>query len=789
MGLFEPKRLANDEEYSICLKPLAEFLISECEPETLAAFLRTHTIPQFLVSSGKSQEEGAVMLRAALDFFAKKKGRFDPESVLPDPAKLDEIVQHYMDENGVFVLRELLFLIPHYNSKEPTIGGTLLRTLERILRNIYLEGVLAPKEEAGATNPLSENTESLRREYSQLVQDQLDIHRRDLVPRNMGDIVNVAVRMMKIVLGDENGFRGRILGYISDLQEQIRDIRMKRQELLHKLESQPSQSQGTVPASKSPSDESSQHQQQQFDTEESFLTIRALKLAVGLLQISKSKIGEDVLEGINDALVRPIFATGTNDEFVKFLGTQYLGLYALADMGMSQTFFPIFRGLIQGIADFQSLQSVAALKAIFDILLVHNKSMHKAKEQTPAKAGSAEPVGEIMLSTLEELRQLFYAPNAKLRLLVYEGFAKLVFCDRVPMPEKHLVPLFLVLCDLSENESEANAIKQIVTLALKNYTRLAASRCRKLSRALVVFTLLCVRTNVDSTKVPEDTVLGRIRKCQYSTLISYLVYLLTPQYLATEKDPAAAGSQENLVAETLVHVLKAAILHPEVVLHLGCVIDICLRFLELRNASKALWIVLYKHWSVFVSRTQSVDRNFYRLGFLLRNVILKKDDGPRAETGEEESEQDEDRKYRETQVDQIIEGMSKEIEDLSERLEKKYRRIERVSNALFQDFSTLRIVPEKGCVRVVPARPQYQTGILTTDCRRAAATLSGRKNWSRKKSDRLGAILETPRGFRGSAVKRQVGKRDRSDSTSGKLSRIDSSGVITGKENVKNNLQ
>eukprot|EP01022_Parablepharisma_sp_SALTPOND_P022989 TRINITY_DN473_c0_g1_i2.p1 TRINITY_DN473_c0_g1~~TRINITY_DN473_c0_g1_i2.p1 ORF type:complete len:930 (-),score=107.72 TRINITY_DN473_c0_g1_i2:7371-10160(-) len=703
MKLFNVKALKNSDEHSICLKHLAEFLINECDLQELLAFFKENVVPS-LMGSGEVNEEGLVLMRVAVDSCSsssKGKYQFESETVLPQATTLDSIVAHLLSENNVFVLHEVLTMFPQYNYTEPTINQTLVQILDKFIRDVSTEGLPPPADES--INPIlysmtPSKTGNMENEYLELVQDQLDLHRRDVVVRTMGDLVHVVLKVMQqLMAGEDNRFKNRLMMYIADLQEQIDEVREKKEVQVKLLESQ----EGL--------DDKLLEDPQELFMEESFLVTRALKLAVYLLQTCTKGVSEEILEDLNNSLVSPVLQSESGNEFVKFLATQYLGLYSLLDIEKSKALFPFFKALIKDISTFQTLQGIASLKAIFDIFLAHAKELSHV--ETPRKNPS-DP-----MSTLHELQTLMYTPNNKLRLLVYENYTKLIFCDKIPSPERFLVLLFLVLSDPMENESEVNGIKQIITLALKSYTKLSINRTKYLCNAIAIFTLLWMKANADPGKVSENTILSHIMKCQYVTVISYLIYLLTHRY--------TGGDTEPRVAEVIIQIIKVIITHVEIMQYIQCTIAICLRFIELDNISKTTQIVLYKHWMEFIKRARYKEKEYYTFGCILRGKILQK------EVVEEEREM----QVIERTIDEVAAGMSEEIRKLCEKLEKRYNKVESISGKLFQEFNELLIDPVQGCVKIQKAqKPLYQTGILTSQVR-------GRR------SSRLGTILETPRRF------------------------------------------
>eukprot|EP00826_Nyctotherus_ovalis_P054907 TRINITY_DN7242_c0_g1_i3.p1 TRINITY_DN7242_c0_g1~~TRINITY_DN7242_c0_g1_i3.p1 ORF type:complete len:379 (+),score=76.04 TRINITY_DN7242_c0_g1_i3:146-1138(+) len=176
--LFDVKQLKNSNEYCICLKKLGEFLVFDCDSKELTLYFKERVIAN-LISNKSINEEGIVLMRIALDLdhAEKSKLQLDPEAILPESSILTEIVKNLIADNNVFVLHELLLLFTHYNHTEPTINQALSKALDCILHDISLEGLPTPST--------SSQAEDLEQEYQDLVHDQLDLHRRDIVVRTV----------------------------------------------------------------------------------------------------------------------------------------------------------------------------------------------------------------------------------------------------------------------------------------------------------------------------------------------------------------------------------------------------------------------------------------------------------------------------------------------------------------------------------------------------------------------------------------------------------------------------
>jgi len=745
LKLCELKNLADSNEHCICIKPLCEFAILESNAIEITEFFKTNIIEKLLQNETNIETESLILLRISLDLFGvnnpKAKMILEPENILPEPVKIEGICANLIKKNSYKNLHEILLLFTHYNYTEPTINDTLIKILDKILRDASTEGLNSFDEKS---IQLSENSsqfdKNTLREYQQLIYDQLDLHRRDIIVRNMSDITYVALKIMQQLMNSEsNRFRDKLMMYIADFQEQIEEITNKLEEFRTKA----STSQDTT------------HINQNFieDPEElcisqSNLITRALKLAVHLLQTCAQTVSAQTIEAINMTLVTPVLQSESGNEFIKFLATQYLGLFSLLDIEKSKALFPLFKALIKGISTFQTLPGIASLKSIFDIFLIHSKDLFgKNIISTPTKTNESTAD---FIGTLHELQLLMYSPNYRLRMLVYENFTKLIFCDKIKLPERYLTLLFLILSDPLENETEVNGIKQIITLGLKNYTKLSQSRAKHLSNAIIVFTIIWLRANADPSKVVESTILSRIMKCQYTTIVSYLVYILTTRYIGN-------SDIQSMVAEVMIQIIKVIITHIDIMGYLQCAIAICLRFVELDNISKSMQIVLYKHWMEFIRRAKYREKEYYTFGIILRNKILQKP-APRqsdSEKTQEDSPSDEktesEIKTMEKSIDSLAMENCEEIRQICEKLEKRFTKMESLATKLYTEFNELLIDIMNGCTKIIiptikPTKPQYQSGILTNQ----------NKGGVRKNSKIMNSagLLETPRRFQNFSKKK-----------------------------------
>ena len=142
---------------------------------------------------------------------------------------------------------------------------------------------------------------------------------------------------------------------------------------------------------------------------------------------------------------------------------------------------PFFKSLIKGISTTQTLKGIAALKAIFDFYLSHGKDLEellKEESVTPVSHRRNKP------GILEELQYTLYSPNKKLRFLVYEGFCRLLFCDKLPNAVSFLIPLFILLGD--QKESGFSPAMQIIALTFNRYTRLSIQRSKKMANVIAI---------------------------------------------------------------------------------------------------------------------------------------------------------------------------------------------------------------------------------------------------------------------------------------------------------------
>jgi len=699
MKLFDIKQLKNSDEYCICLKRLGEFLVNSCDSKDLTALFKEKVIPTLLINKAINIE-GLVLMRISLDLTKTGKAKFhlDSELVLPEVSLLKDIITQLIADNNVFVLHEILLLFVHYNYSEPTIAQILMKILDEILRDVSIEGYPAPEEVLSYS---SQRTENLEMEYQELVQDQLDLHRRDVIVRTMGDITYVILRVIKQLMGEINRFKDKLLMEISDLQEQLDEVR-------NSLQNKNSTSQrlgGSV------------ERMQELVIEENLIAIRELKLAIYFLQTCGDNPQEEILQRINEGLITPALQTESGNEFIKYLAIYYLGLYSLLDEEKSKSLLPFFKSFIKGIELFQTLQGVVSLKAIFDIILIHAK---RKKHSTPDK----NSIDNDLVHTLHELQPLLYAPNIKLRLLVYEGYTKAIFCDKITSPERYLLLLLLVLADPMETEAEVNGIKQLITLALKTYTKLSKTRAKYLCNTIVIFTLLWMEANSDPQKVIDNTILARIMKCQYTIVVTYLIYLLTNQYIGAEVN--------SFVSEVTVQIIKVIITHVETMEYVQCAMSLCLRFIELDSMERCTQIVLYKHWTELIKRAKCREKEYYTFSCNLRTKILQQEN-----IGEESQ-------VMERRIDQIATEMAGDIKKVCEKLEKRYNYIESLSAKLFQEFNELLIDSKRGCIKIDKPHKQYQAGILTSHIRI-------------QRPSNLEVMLETPKWVKKYSKKKPFG--------------------------------
>ena len=724
LRLFKVQLLKNDDEYSICLNPLVEFLICQCDQVELFNYLKTNVI-SMLMHTINSQEnyrkqdftdEGIVLFRITLEYFSRKKGAAENnlEDLLPDILNIDSLVRSYKSKLDTFVIQELLQILPYYNYKEPKINQVLVQLLENIILDVDLEDVL-PKSSTASKKSDSLSI-SYGEEYDQLIRDQLDVHRRDIIVRNMSDIAWVACGILRIVMSDEDN------RYEEYLKMRIDDFSVKIEEKRNKK---------GFPTSSQKSGKGQIEESQLDFIDESLYITRALKLAVTLLQFAKNNIGEETLKNINDKLIMPALQ-GEGNELIKFFATKYVGLCALMDSDKCIQLFPFLHDSIKGIATCQTLQNIAAFKAIFDCYLTHPKNLLQPSH-TIKKNTEEQKLDEKSIHLLNELKLLFYCPNPRLRFLTFESFSKLLFCDKIKSPEEILVLMSLILADPSENETDVAAIKQIITLMFTNYTKLSLKRCKKLCNATVLFTLLWMKSNSQPGKVNENSILCRIMKCQFLTIASYLVFLMTHKHLSKNSYVNLEKEKESIIAELLIYIIKVITSHIDLMQYMQCTISICLRFIELDNMKPGLLLVLYKNWNDFINKAKNNEKEHYTFGFALKTRIQK--------IKESEEKEITDQKIKEISIE--YEGKMLEIE---QKFGQKLNKINTLSDRLYQNYNDLIIDNEQGCVKKTKTnKDYYQSGTLTDNKQVTGTHFKQRQ----RRTSRLETILETPRCFNG----------------------------------------
>ncbi len=718
LQLFDVVKLKNDEEHYACLPLLVGFLAGTIfAPKDLLSYYKSVLKPRLMstlesatavvpslearqqisrprasapLRTNRPSNESLVLLRLSCEHWMENRAKFadallEIDDVLPDVEAMHRIIRAYVGENDPFAAHELMLLLPFYNYAEPKVGQQLRMIIDDLLTDVSLEESsfnLITSEDVGQQirhqrSTLEEN-EGISSQYAQLISDQLDLQRRDVIVRQRRDLILVAIRVMRqLMSNDSNQFKEKIKMHIADFIEEIKDLKARQERLASKLEEGNAEANARI-----------ENEVGKLALRESFCLMRALKLAVGLLQTCKVEKAEPFLQEFQDTLVRDAFDRHHDNELLNFLATLYMSLYAIVDIGKCEEFIQFFRGLTDSVATTQTLKSVLAVKSIFDFYMTHGLKMEEVLSKAKMSPLSRS-YGGATSSLLHEVQLLLYAPNPRVRLLVYEGFAKLMFCEKLPRAEMFIVPLALFLGDPTEEDGtadRANPIRQILTLAFNRYTRLSLSRCKKLGKSVVLLTLLWVAANSQALKIEENTMLHRFVGYKYQAVVGPLIYRLTHAYIGKETFVNLGESKDNPVAEIVVMLLSDLDEDLEILPYIQSCLALCLRFIDLDNIKPETLIVLYNHWRKLMEKLSTKEREYYALETQLKLRIMKL-------VGKELTEEE----VKEDEVSMVTESYKETCAALTTRLRKRYTKAKKLRDRLVREYAERCIDPTQGC--------------------------------------------------------------------------------------------
>lgn len=692
--LLDVANLINNEEFCVCLGLLTKFILKEFGVSEFIQLYKGFFTPSLLTvlidsnrrsSSGKCIEtmqisnEAILLFRLACENLQENKAingiaLQTIEEILPDVCKMQEIIRYYKGKHDLFILNELLLLLPFYNRAEPKVNQKLLAILEDFFTDLALECSNNNKK-TNANNIIRENRTSdldeepeINKEYEQLVMDQLDIQRRDIIVRSPRDLIPVSIRVLRKILSDDsNRYSEFIRMHIADLLEKMEDLKKQQEVIVAKIEDQNNETNARL------EEELSNISQETTDC-----FTRALKLGVGLLQTYKVQKTDQFLMDYQNNLVKVAFENYSNNELINFYATQYLGLYAVIDFGKCVEFFQFFKDLISGISTTQTLKGIAALKSIFDFYMAYGSQMLKSGKKTNTQ-NEVAPIPEAA-STLRELQRVLFSKNYRLRLLVYENFAKLILCDKLPRPEVYLLPLLIFIGDPAEAEENGNAIKQIVLLILKYYTKLSKNRCSKLTRAIVLLTLMWIKANNGEQDINKFTLMNRLVNFRYPLVVAHLVYTLTNTFIGTEFFVNLQESKENYVAEVMIMLLAELEQNEQHLPYLKRSLEICIRFIDLQIIKLEVLISLFLHWQKFMGNTMNKEKEYYSFSNLMRNQMLKLSNNEPKNCENEEGINEED-------IKKIIENNKEAHNAITGKLHQRHEKLNKISKKITADYS------------------------------------------------------------------------------------------------------
>eukprot|EP00826_Nyctotherus_ovalis_P034134 TRINITY_DN2800_c0_g1_i2.p1 TRINITY_DN2800_c0_g1~~TRINITY_DN2800_c0_g1_i2.p1 ORF type:complete len:1101 (-),score=329.97 TRINITY_DN2800_c0_g1_i2:2028-5330(-) len=721
--------------YKDYVKPKLELLVNaenswyhSGRPEPMNLLLKRRAL------TARPSNEQIVFLRYLCEHWNANRTKYpeaihEVEEMLPEITVMRRVVKVYREEDNVFAANELLLMLPYYNVAEPRVNQQILLAVDDVLVDISPEDTSFNLLTADDVHPATarqysdivgvEENEGINSQYAELVSDQLDIQRRDVIVRRRRDLVTVAIRVLAQVMSNDPGQYKNVLKMrISDLIEQVEEYKGKIGEKLERLK-----------------DEENERLEQELGRlilEQSYPLMRALKLAVGLLQTCKLDKSDKFLHEVQEKLVKEAFEKYNDNELINFLATEYLGLYSIIDQEKCREFFPFFRSLVKGIGTTQTLKGIAALKAIFDFFLAHGKRIEALLKDESAKAKK---------SILEELQCLLYSPNRKLRFLVYESFSRLLFCDKLPKAKVFLISLFILLGD--PKESALSPAMQIIALAFNRYTRLSLNRCRKMASAIVLLNLMWTKANTDEKSVPANCLLRKFIGYKYQSVVPPLVYRLTHAYIGTDAFINLQESKENPLVELMIMLLSDLENDLEVFPYIKVCLGICLRFVDLDNILPEVLVALHITWENLMRSVEGKEKEYYSMQSIIKRklVILS------GRKVEEESD------IRIDNYKNIVKSMKETSEKVIEKLSKKYQKLKRLCGRLAADYQVLHIDESKGCYRV--KRESFnRTAAPTKTKERFSVMMSSVEKLERKVSA-LSVTLETPKRTNAISSKRK----------------------------------
>jgi len=753
LELFNVTELINNEDYCTLLHLLSGFLLMQYNTKEWLSYYKTYVKPKLeqLVNvenswyhSGRQEavnllvkrqavgipratNEQIVFLRYICEHWNINRVKYgeaihEIEEVLPEITIMRRVLKIYKEENNIFVVNELLLMLAYYNVAEPKVNQQILLTIDDILIDTSLEDTSFNLLAAGDIDPARtrqysdiEEIEGINTQYTQLVNDQLDIQRRDVIVRRRQDLVTVSIRVLaQVMSNDPNQYKNVLKMRISDLIEQVEEYKEKIGEKLEKLK-----------------DEENKKLEQELGkliVEESYPLMRALKLAVGLLQTCKFDKEDKFLQEVQVKLVREAFEKYNDNELINFLATEYLGLYSIIDLEKCKEFFPFFRSLVKGIGTTQTLKGIAALKAIFDFFLAYGKHVERS-----LKDESATPIshnrGE--KSILKELQCLLYSPNKKLRFLMYESFSRLLFCDKLPKAETFLISLFILLGD--PKESTLSPAMQIIALAFNRYTRLSLSRCKKMSNAIVLLNLVWTKANINEKSIAGNCLLRKFIGYKYHSVVPPLVYRLTHAYIETGGFVNLQESKENPLVELIIMLLSDLDNDIEVFPYIKVCLGICLRFVDLEIILPEVLIALHIKWETLMRSVEGKEKEYYSMQSIIKRKLVMLS-GKKVDEESDIGVED----YR-----NIVKNMKEASDKVIERLYKKYMKLKRLADKLVNDYELMHIDETKGCYRI--HKENFDRTAAPTKAKERFSMMVLSSERPERKVSAISVALETPK--------------------------------------------
>lgn len=207
--------------------------------------------------------------------------------------------------------------------------------------------------------------------------------------------------------------------------------------------------------------------------------LRCMSLASTLLQNTTKSTADPRIGGLLQAI---LLAVRNANPAVREAGVRAVGLFALIDTTAAFAHVPLLVAVVS--SDVPAVR-VCAAKALVDIMLLHGEPsamLAAADDADPLIDDLRRAAGIAPLAVLE--RVLDSAESSELRAIVVEGFAKLLFNNRIEAQARVLARMLFLLSE--PGTALDAAVRQCIAVFVPAYAQSSAAHRDALAAACVV---------------------------------------------------------------------------------------------------------------------------------------------------------------------------------------------------------------------------------------------------------------------------------------------------------------